>query len=145
MIVDYAATLASRSAGAEPQLEKRNADRARALREEIMEESVPVAEAARLIGRTEQTAINRAKAGEMLAFRDGAKWMFPGWQFDASHDGGVVPGLRETCAALGVPPFTAVTWFRKPSRALGNRRPIDVLRAGELETVLTAAKSTGSQ
>jgi hypothetical protein len=145
LILDYTRGQTDAPAAHETVLETRNADRARALRDEVLRESVPVGQAARLLGRTEQTAINRAKAGEMLAFRDGNRWMFPSWQFDGAQDNGIVSGIRETIKALEVAPYLAVTWFRKANRVLENRRPIDVLRAGEIERVVTAAKSVGQQ
>lgn len=126
-------------------LEARNQERVRRLREDILAESVSVSDAAALIRRTEQTAINRAVNGDMLAFRDGVKWMFPRWQFDAMQDKGVVAGLSEARRILDIPPFSAVLWFRKPAPALGGRRPIDALRHGDVADVVSLARTVGTQ
>jgi hypothetical protein len=115
------------------------------LRRELLSESIPVAEAARLIGRTEQTAINRAKAKEMLGIRDGVRWMFPGWQFDAKHESGLVPGLTDVLQAVDAPSFSVALWLRAPSPVLDARRPIDALRSGDIDGVLATARSLGSQ
>jgi hypothetical protein len=127
------------------ELERRNTERARGLREAVLRESISLTEAARLIGRTEQTAINRAKAGDLLAFRDGVRWMFPSWQFDSSESSGVVRGVVEVRRALDVPAYSAVMWFRKLNKALENRRPIDALKAREIERVIAVARSVGQQ
>ncbi len=126
-------------------LEARNQERVRRLRQEILAESVPVSDAAASIGRTEQAAINRAVNGDVLAFRDGVKWMFPRWQFDAMQDKGVVAGLGEARRALDIPSFSAVLWFRKPAPALGGRSPIDALRDGDVAEVVSLARTVGTQ
>lgn len=143
------ATLALRRPSAERKarlkaLDDENAARLRKVREEILAESVPVSRAAELIGRSEQTAINRTGAKEMLAFRDGVKWMFPVWQFDAAQDAGVVRGIRDVLRVLEIPAFSSVLWFRRPNPALDGNTPRNVLRKGDVDRVVELARSTGA-
>lgn len=69
---------------------------------------------------------------------------FPAAQFNG--DGSVVNGLRETKVALMTKQGGAILNFLVNSdERLGGRRPIDLLREGEIELVVEAARRVGEQ
>jgi hypothetical protein len=59
--------------------------------------------------------------------------MYPRWQFDPDFPGGIVPGLEEVLKHLELSPAGSALWLTEPFEVLGNRRPIDLLKAGEQE------------
>lgn len=104
--------------------------------------SVSAKRAAKLYGGpsvySEESVRKAARQDQLIAVRDGNGNMhFPVWQF--SPRGGAVAGLRETIGILkrrpGVDELSLVTFFINPSARLGDRSPIEALRAGEVEVV----------
>jgi uncharacterized protein (DUF2384 family) len=53
--------------------------------------------------------------------------------------------LGDVRRTLDIPPFSAVLWFRRPAPELGDRRPIDALRAGDVAPVVALARTVGTQ
>jgi hypothetical protein len=69
---------------------------------------------------------------------------FPVVQFGG--DGSVVDGLRETKDALMTKQgFAVLNFLINPDKRLGGRSPIDLLREGEIELVVEAARRVGEQ
>ncbi|HTO03438.1 MAG TPA: hypothetical protein VL069_07040 [Opitutus sp.] len=104
--------------------------------------SVSARNAARLYGGpsgySEEAVRKAARQDQIIAIRDGNGNMhFPVWQFGPR--GGAVAGLREIIAILkrrsNVDELSLVTFFINPSARLGDRSPIEALRAGDVETV----------
>jgi hypothetical protein len=103
--------------------------------------SAPLEEVAQQLGVTEADILALAARHELVAIEDGTGSVScPRWQFDRS--GNVLPGLIEVIAVLRRSPgFTAITplrFFVEPHpRTHG--RPLDALRAGNVQSVLSAA------
>ena len=66
---------------------------------------------------------------------------FPAAQFTAE---GVVPGLKDVQRALQTRnPWAILNYLVNPDCRLDNRKPIDLLKNGELQLVLEAAQRDG--
>jgi len=87
----------------------------------------------------------RIDEGSLLALpRPGGRRWFPKLQF--RDDGGVIAGLREVQEALGYAnPYAVLNFLVSLDDRLGDERPIDVLRRGDLARVLESARLIGVQ
>jgi hypothetical protein len=96
-----------------------------------------------LRGVSRQSVEKRVREGSLLAaLGPGNRRYYPAAQFQ--DDGSIVPGLREVMAALPTRNGYAVLNFLiRPDTRLGGRRPIDLLKAGEIDLVVEAARGMG--
>ena len=62
--------------------------------------SVSRAEAARLLGTSEQAVTGALAAGRLLAFKRARRWLIPAWQLDPEAERGVLAGLGELGRSL---------------------------------------------
>lgn len=92
---------------------------------------------ARLLGKTEQAVAKDARLLRVRG-RDGRP-VYPVVQFDGRAQ---VPGVGEVVAALrdALEPLTVASFLTAPHRALDGRRPVDALRTGHADAVLTVAR-----
>ena len=92
---------------------------------------------ARLLATTEQ-AVSKDRRLLRLRNRDGRP-VYPVVQFDGRSR---LDGVAEVVAALGssLQPLTVAAWLTAANRALGGRRPVDLLRDGERGAVLAVAR-----
>jgi len=97
---------------------------------------------AEYLGITPQ-AVNKRRALRQLVgltFRKRG-YLFPAWQFTGR---GTVPGLEEVLRELGDhDEWMQNVFFIDPNTRLNGRRPLDLLREGELQKVLDAAREYG--
>ena len=82
-------------------------------------------------------------ANTLLGIKDGGLYKYPLWQFDPEGDDGVLDGLPEVLAALDVSDFTKLNWFNKPHLAFDKQTPIEMLKQGKVEAVVTEARVVG--
>ncbi len=96
-------------------------------------------------GVSRQAVDKRVQEGSLLAVPGPSnRRSYPTLQFN--RDGTVVPGLKAVRDALRTSnPWTALNFLSRPDDRLGNRKPIDLLRSGNLELVLEAARRHGEQ
>lgn len=94
------------------------------------------------LGITPQ-AVNKRRALRQLVgltFRKRG-YVFPAWQFT---DRGTVPGLEQILLAIADhDEWMQNVFFINPNTRLGGRRPLDLLREGEIQEVLDAAREFG--
>jgi hypothetical protein len=103
--------------------------------------TLSAAEVARLLRRTRQAVDKQRRVGRLFAVRVGPSWRYPAWQF---VDGELLPGLPDVLAALRhVSPWAAAAFLLSRNARLGARRPLDVLRHGEIDAVTRAARAYG--
>ena len=99
-------------------------------------------EVAEYLGITPQ-AVNKRRALRQLVgltFRKRGH-MFPAWQFT---ERGTVPGLEQVLQALADhDEWMQNVFFINPNTRLGGRRPVDLLREGEIQEVLDSAREFG--
>lgn len=115
----------------------------RAVREQLLQDSISVAEAAELTGRSRQALERQRRSGRLLALRRRNQWRYPRWQFDPDMPGGVVPGLAEILKALGLSPVGAAFWLSQPREELDGQPPVVLLHQRRTEPVLALAREQG--
>lgn len=98
-----------------------------------------------LHGVSRQAVDKRVQEGSLLAVPGPSnRRCYPTLQFN--RDGSVVTGLKEVQDALPVEsPWAVLNFLARPDDRLGGRKPIDVLREGNLPLVLEAANRYGEQ
>lgn len=96
-------------------------------------------------GVSRQAVDKRVQEGSLLAVPGRSnRRSYPTLQFN--RDGTVVPGLKAVRDALQTTnAWTVLNFLYRPDDRLDNRKPIDLLRSGELDLVLEAARRHGEQ
>ncbi|MDB5059062.1 MAG: hypothetical protein JWO59_2534 [Chloroflexi bacterium] len=112
-------------------------------RRKLLKDALTTKQVADMFGASRQMPLDRLKAGNLVAVRDGGDWRFPSWQFDPEGPDGVIDGLPTIIAALPASPMLRVGWLSTPHPALG-MAPIDALRIGRLNQVLSEAQAVGA-
>jgi hypothetical protein len=92
-----------------------------------------------------QAVEKRVNSGSLLVVPGpSGRPRFPALQFD--RDGRLVKGLKEVQAALGFSsPWAVLNFLVNGNDHLAGCQPIEVLRRGEIDTVVAAAHSVGVQ
>ena len=112
-------------------------------RQALLADALTAPQVASLLHTSRQTPLNRAERGTLLAVYQNGKWLYPRWQFDMQGADGVAPGLPQVLQALSVSPIEKVSWFVRPSPYLEDRTPLEALKSGELERVVSLARTAG--
>lgn len=112
-------------------------------RTKLLMESISVDEASELVRRSRQNLERLLKNHKALALRVGKQWRYPKWQFDIDQPGGIVPGIAGVLQKLHLSPFGVALWLTMACSHLQGQRPIDLLRKGRVEDVLTVAEALG--
>ena len=116
-----------------------------ALRELLHAEggTLPVGGVAELLGISRQAVDKRRKARQLLAVEVPRRGLrYPAWQF--ADTGTALPGLPEVLRALhGHDPLAQARFFLAGNDRLDGERPLDRLRAGEVDPVVDAAHAFG--
>lgn len=98
-----------------------------------------------LNGVSRQAVEKRVREGSLLVVPGPSnRRRFPTVQF--TDEGEVAPGLRELRDALPFQnPWAVLNYLVNPEDRLGGRRPIDALKAGDVNEVVEAARRLGQQ
>jgi len=102
-------------------------------------------EAARLLGISKTAVLKRLDAGRLVAWREERlnAARFPRWQFD--ERGQVLSGLTEVLELLNrdesLDAWAKILFFLQTKESLGAKRPLDLLRAGNVNEVRLAARA----
>lgn len=119
-------------------------DRARAeyvsVRGGVVSQSLSLTKAARRMNLTTEGLSARVDRGEMLAFVEHNRKMVPVELIDDDRPDHTVCGLPDVIRAAEMEPFRLAVWLLNPSGSLGEVRPIDELRAGNVERVVRAVR-----
>jgi hypothetical protein len=96
-------------------------------------------------GVSRQRIDKRVREGSLLAIPGPSnKRRYPAVQFKA--DGTVIEGLKVVQEALPTKNgFAVLSFLVRPDHRLGDRKPIEVLKAGEVHLVIEAARRLGEQ
>lgn len=88
------------------------------------------------------TVLAQYRAGKLLGWKDGRAFRFPIWQF--VPDGGLLPGMDKVLEILKKNPvmddWGKVLFFLNLRQSLGGGNVLQVLRKGDLQTVLRLAE-----
>ena len=92
-----------------------------------------------LLGITRQAVDKKVKEGALLAVPGpSGRRQYPVIQFTQS--GGALPGLRDIIAKLPMNnPFSVLIFLASPLDLLDDKKPVDLLKAGEVDLVKRAA------
>jgi hypothetical protein len=111
-------------------------------RRQLLEDTLTAPQVGEILGISRQAATGRAESGSLLAVLDRGAYRFPRWQFDPRGPDGVVQGLPEVLDALKPQrAFSKLVFLSRPNKTLDEREPRELLREGESERVLAAARA----
>jgi hypothetical protein len=97
-----------------------------------------------LLAISRQAVEKRRKAGRLIGVSLGRRGFgYPAWQFS---ERGTLPGLETVLDALKAHDgWTKLVFFTSENAATDGKKPLDVLRSGDVEKVLAAAQTYGDQ
>lgn len=114
------------------------------LRKTILDNSITSNDVASLIGREDlQSILCDVREGRLLAIRSEGDLWFPVQQFDVSSETGVTDGLKEVLANLKISDLFKAAWLTRPIPSLNKETPIELLKKGQKERVLSLALNFG--
>ena len=134
-----------------PETVKTRLHRARAMLRDIVEKKIgPVVMdafpfAGKRCERLTEAVLKRLETGRLLAWREERLHAarFPRWQFD--EHGRVLAGLEEVLEILNrderLDAWGKILFFLQTKASLGEKRPLDLLREGNLKDVCLAAQA----
>ncbi len=112
-------------------------------RSHLLTQSVGIAKACNLAGRSRQQIEAYRRAGRLIALKAGGRWRYPLWQFDRDSETGLLPGLSDTIKQLHLSPAGAAFWLTRPCPELADRTPVEALRGRHRGAVLELAEQLG--
>ncbi|HTT36310.1 MAG TPA: hypothetical protein VMH32_01425 [Burkholderiales bacterium] len=123
-----------------PPLAKARA-RGMSLRQQILarEDMLTLAEAAQALGLTAPAVNDRFRTGKLIALEAGARGRrYPAWQFEDEIAG---KPLETVLSALkGMGPWACYRFFTTPDSTLEDELPLEVLKRGDVDAVVEAAR-----
>ncbi|MGH8726844.1 MAG: hypothetical protein ACREV9_01505 [Burkholderiales bacterium] len=114
------------------------------LRREIVarDDMLTLAEAAQTLGLTPPAVNNRLRAGKLIALEAAARGRrYPAWQFEDEIVGRPLEAVLSVLKGLSC--WTIYRFFTTPDSALEDETPVEVLRRGDIEAAVEAAKLFG--
>ena len=112
-------------------------------RQTVLAQSITRADAAHLLGISDQAISDRLNAGDLVGLKDGRAWKLPAWQFDADTENGTLPGIAALRQHFPAGPVTLTAWVTAPNADLDGHTPAARLAAGDVDQVLRAAQAGG--
>ncbi len=112
-------------------------------RQELLKDSLTAPQVAKLLNTSRQTPHDRRKNNTLVAVQDNGVWKYPHWQFDPNGPDGVIAGLPDVLKALDIPDFSKISWLVRPNPALDGLTPIEALKRGYKDEVITEARTVG--
>jgi uncharacterized protein (DUF2384 family) len=87
----------------------------------------------------------RRKEHRIIYWRDARNdFFYPRWQFTGT--GALLPGIQEVLQIFqSQDEWRVMRYFLGPRKQLGSQRPLDLLRAGDVERILAHAKNHGAE
>jgi hypothetical protein len=111
------------------------------LRQQILarDDMLTLAEAAQTLGLTPPAVNDRFRAGKLIALEAGARGRrYPAWQFEDEIAGGPLEAVLDVLKRLNC--WTIYRFFTTPDSALEDETPLEILRRGDIEAAVEAAK-----
>ncbi len=114
-------------------------------RRQLAAASITRAQAAELLGMSEQAVTDALEAHRLLGFKNGRRWLIPAWQLDPETERGVLPGIAEVADHFPGGLVALSDWVCRANPDLDGASPRDALAAGavaqvvQLSATLTAA------
>lgn len=114
-----------------------------AYRRQLLAGALSAPQVAKLLGTSRQTPHDRVQAKTLLGVMDKGALKFPAWQFDPQGPDGVIDGLPEVLKALHMSDFAKLSWLMRSNPYLDGLTPVEVLKQGGKDRVLTLALAVG--
>ena len=111
------------------------------LRQQILmrDDMLTLAEAAQALGLTPPAVNDRFRAGKLIALQAGARGRrYPAWQFEDEIIGAPLEAVLAVLKGLSC--WTIYRFFTTPESTLEDETPLEVLRRGDIEAALQAAR-----
>lgn len=113
-----------------------------ARRREVAEQSLTRRRTAELLGVSDVTVSAWLGEGRLLGLKDGRQWRVPSWQLDPDSVGGVLPGLDRLAAVFAGRVVPLTRWVLRTQPELGGRTGVSALADGDVDRVVTVARSS---
>lgn len=117
----------------------RNAARAQALRDRLLEGALGGRQLASQLGVSNQVVDQARRADKVVALRSGGSWRYPAWQFDFSAPDPLPPHLPEVAEAAGGFRLAVTRWLFESDEVLGES-PLRTLRSGDWQRAIRRAR-----
>lgn len=102
-------------------------------------DSISLDDATRLL-RADASDLNGAiRKGQLVGIRLGEQWRLPRWQF--SDEWEPLRGIDQLIRTYPGDAAALTAWVSEPNLILDERTPLEMLRAGDVEPVIVAAKA----
>ena len=111
------------------------------LRKQILarDDMLTLAEAAQVLGLTPPAVNDRFRAGRLIALEAAARGRrYPAWQFEDETAGRPLEAVLDVLKGLSC--WAIYRFFTTPDSALEDETPLEVLRRGDIEAAVEAAK-----
>jgi hypothetical protein len=112
-------------------------------RRQLLDAVLSAPQVAELLGTSRQTPHDRVNAQTLLAIKENGKLCFPVWQFDPAGPDGVIEGLPAVLKALEMSDYAKLNWLTRANPYLEGNTPLQALKEGEKERVITEAVAAG--
>jgi hypothetical protein len=112
---------------------------------ELLEEAGPLltpSQVAGALGKTKQAVHKRLQSGSLFGLINKGEFRIPAWQIRERE---VVPGIAQVLKNLDTTPWGKMLFLHSENMQLGDRRPADLILAGDIDLVAQVAASFGEQ
>lgn len=110
-------------------------------RQQLLATALTRSDAATRLGVGPQQVSRLVDDGDLVALLEHGQLRLPAWQFHPDTPRGRLEGIRALVEALVAGPVETSQWAVRPNPALGGRTPAEALRHGDVDHVVTAARS----
>lgn len=109
-------------------------------RQRLLDRSITRAQAAHLLGVTEQTVSTLISSGDLLTIKEGREHRIPVWQFNAGAERGILPGIRKLHDVYPGGLASLSEWVELPNVEFDGATPVELLAKGKIEAVVDIAR-----
>ncbi|MGW0040076.1 helix-turn-helix domain-containing protein [Gordonia sp. NPDC003376] len=110
-------------------------------RRAVIGESISTNTAATLLNVSLPAVLDRIANHDLVAIKNGRAWQLPTWQFRPDTVRGHVDGLAQLFDVFPGNVITLTAWVTRPNVDLEDACPVDLLAAGDIDTVINAARA----
>jgi hypothetical protein len=125
--------------------ETENLRKAFLTRQSVLAGSISRAQAASLLGLSEQAVTKHLDQGRIIGIKDKGRWAIPSWQLEADTRDGYLNGIEQLARAFPGGPVALTRWVTKPAADFGGNTPRDMLAGNHVDEVVRAAQALTSK
>lgn len=112
---------------------------------ELLEEAGPmltIGQVAEALGKTKQAVHKRLQSGSLFGIMSKGEFRIPAWQIRERE---VIPGIGKVINHLDTTEWGKMLFLHSENMQLGGRKPMDLILAGDVDSVAAVASSFGEQ